>query len=467
MQVRDRLGRWLHGLANKVGNTHYGGITASATLSVTTPDIRPTECSIEPSEPYASDWLGREQFGSGLELLTRYGSGSGVVLIDGDWGTGKTTFIRMWLASLRNDDRTVVEVNAWAGDHADAPFDDIVRQFERGLRHCHRPLAKWSRRIGWIMRRSVSVAASSASWLSGLPGAVDENAIGAIAKLIHDLQRATKAGRRSDKRISRLRRRLNAAADYYWKRRHKSIVLVIDELDRCRPDYALRFLETIKHIFEVPHVTFVITANAQELAKAVKGVYGDNFDGQAYIERFFDIRLPLPVGDRRQFVGRCLAERSFNAASGEAILYSLDERSVTAAQLARDLLIASRLSPRQIKKAIQHIAITLLFNRSDSAELARAIVFLGLVRHCAPESYHTNPEQVGSTLLEEMVASSPSWSADDARTAETGLAVAKLVWSNPESCLAARQALEGSAAGRNEQSSARENRVDPATEPGT
>ena len=443
MQVRDRLGRWLHGLANKVGDTHYGGLTASLALSVITPDIRPTECDIECSEPYASDWLGREEFGSGLERLTRYGSGSGVVLVDGDWGTGKTTFIRMWLASLRNDDRTVVEVNAWAGDHADTPFDDIVRQFERGLRHCHRPLVKWSRRIGWIMMRSVSAAVSSASWLSGLPAVGDASAMGAIAKLIHDLQRAAKADRRSDKRISRLRGRLNAAAEYYWERRRKSIVLVIDELDRCRPDYALRFLETIKHIFEVPHVTFVITANAQELGKAVKGVYGEDFDGQAYIERFFDIRLSLPIGDRRQFVERCLAERSLNAASGQDILYPLNERSVAAEELAGVLLAASRLSPRQIKKAIQHIAITLLFNRSDSAELARAIVLLGLVRHCAPDMYHADTGEIGGNLLEELVSSSPFWSADDAWAAETGTAVAELVWSDPDSCAVARQALEG------------------------
>lgn len=449
MQVRDRLGRSLHRLANKVGDTHYGGPIASVSLSVITPDIRPAECNIESAEPYANDWLGREEFGSRLERLTRYGSGSGVVLVDGGWGTGKTTFIRMWSANLRNEDRTVVEVNAWAGDHADAPFDDIVRQFERGLRHCHSPLAKWSRRTGWMMRRGVSVAASSASWLSGLPGVVDESAMGAIAKLIHDLQRATKGDRRSDKRMGQLRKRLNAAADYYWKKRRKSIVLVIDELDRCRPDYALRFLETVKHIFEVPHVTFVIAANAQELAKAVQGVYGEGFDGQAYIERFFDIRLPLPVGERRRFVERCLADQSLNAAWGQDILYPLGERSVTAEELAGDLLTASRLSARQIKKAIQHIAITLLLNRSDSAELAHAIVLLGLVRHCAPDRYHAGTEHNGNSLMEAIVASSPSWSTDDARAAEIGSAVAELVWSDSDACVAARQALEGSAVDRN------------------
>ena len=139
-RIRDRAGQWLHRLAQWVGGRSYGGPTVTARLSVTTPDIRSEEYEIEPSRPYAGDWLGHEEFGTGLSRLTQYGSGSGVVLVDGSWGCGKTTFVRMWAATMRNEGRTVVEVNAWTGDYADSPFDDIVKQFGRGLREQHKDL---------------------------------------------------------------------------------------------------------------------------------------------------------------------------------------------------------------------------------------------------------------------------------------------------------------------------------------
>ena len=273
----------------------------------------------------------------------------------------------------------------------------------------------------------VSIAAPSVSWLTSLAGKFDASGIGAIAMLIQALHGAARADRGLQKRIDRLKRRLSAVAKYYWKRRRKSIVLVIDELDRCRPDYALRFLETLKHVFEVPHVTFVVAANAQELGKAVKGVYGEDFDGVEYVERFFDIWLPLPVGDRRQFVERCLAEHSFKAASNQDIVYTVGEHSVTADKLAGDLLEASRLSPRQIKKAIKHVAITLLFNRSDSGALERAIAFLGLVRHTAADRYQAINDEADPNVVAETLISSTSWAVDDAGSAKVVTAVVEAV----------------------------------------
>ena len=444
MKIRDKIGTGLHRLANKVGGRYYGGPTSSASLSVgPPPDIRPAECGIESAQPYASDWLGREEFGLGLERLTTYGSGSGVLLIDGKWGTGKTTFIRMWAASLRNNGRTVVEVNAWAGDYADAPFDDIARQFGRGLREHKKSFGRWTRVVASTVG-PLMIGMSSVPWLASLAAKFDADVVASIVKLLQALQRAARSDQFPERRMRRLKKQLAGVAKYYWKRRRKSIVLVIDELDRCRPDYALRFLETIKHVFEVPHVTFVVAANAQELGKAVKGVYGESFDGEEYVERFFDIWLPLPVGDRRNFVERCLDDQRLKANAGQDIVYQVGESTVTAEQLAGDLLEMSNLSPRKIKKAIKHIAITLLFNRSDSGALAGAIVFLGLVGHIAADRYQTindstDPKDFSKTLL-----SSISCGGDAAAVANLVNASAKAVLSDAETRATARRALEGS-----------------------
>lgn len=72
------------------------------------------------------------------------------------------------------------------------------------------------------------------------------------------------------------------------------IVIFIDELDRCKPDYAVKLLERIKHYFENDNVTFVFSVNLTELQHTIKKYYGDNFDATRYINRFFDIIIPLP-----------------------------------------------------------------------------------------------------------------------------------------------------------------------------
>lgn len=72
------------------------------------------------------------------------------------------------------------------------------------------------------------------------------------------------------------------------------LVVFIDELDRCRPDYAVKLLERIKHYFINDRITFVFAINSLELQHTIKKFYGENFDGSRYLDRFFDFRVALP-----------------------------------------------------------------------------------------------------------------------------------------------------------------------------
>lgn len=74
----------------------------------------------------------------------------------------------------------------------------------------------------------------------------------------------------------------------------KKIVVFIDELDRCRPDFAVRLLERIKHYADDEHVIFVMSTNLNELQHMIKNVYGEGFDAARYLDRFFDIHMVLP-----------------------------------------------------------------------------------------------------------------------------------------------------------------------------
>ena len=81
---------------------------------------------------------------------------------------------------------------------------------------------------------------------------------------------------------------------------------MIDELDRCRPSYAIELLESAKHIFSVDGVVFALSTNRQQLEASIKGVYGDSFSATDYLERFFDISFRLPSVDRRIYIEETL-----------------------------------------------------------------------------------------------------------------------------------------------------------------
>lgn len=74
----------------------------------------------------------------------------------------------------------------------------------------------------------------------------------------------------------------------------KKIIIFIDELDRCRPDFAVRLLERVKHYADLPNVIFVMSTNLTELQYMIRNVYGGGFDAARYLDRFFDIHMVLP-----------------------------------------------------------------------------------------------------------------------------------------------------------------------------
>ena len=75
----------------------------------------------------------------------------------------------------------------------------------------------------------------------------------------------------------------------------KPLIFIIDELDRCRPNYAVSVLEQIKHFFSVSNIVFVLSIDKEQLGNAIKGVYGsDNIDSNEYLRRFIDLEYSIP-----------------------------------------------------------------------------------------------------------------------------------------------------------------------------
>nr|MBQ0091532.1 hypothetical protein [Candidatus Enterousia merdequi] len=84
------------------------------------------------------------------------------------------------------------------------------------------------------------------------------------------------------------------------KSMNKPIVIIIDELDRCRPDYAVKTLEILKHFFDIKGFVFVLAIDEEQLKNSVETLFGTkNFDG--YKRKFINNSFILPAPNKVKF----------------------------------------------------------------------------------------------------------------------------------------------------------------------
>lgn len=397
VKIRNWVGRQLFKMSKRISAESLGGPTMSVRLEVVTPDLKSGELEVSEQDPYQADLLRRKDFGNELGRLTEYGSGTGVVLIDGGWGSGKTTFLRMWIQDARNQGKVVAMVNAWEGDYLESPLqyisDQLAKELQRyvpsgRLSRLTNRIRKYLAKTGSLIVKMVKVGTTAAA---SSDGGTSLGVTLALEKLIQSLRQVKPDSVTDVSRLENLRRQLQQTAKKLWNNRKQGrstrMIIVIDELDRCRPDYAVRFMETIKHVFEVEHITFIVAANISELAHAINGLYGQEFDGKHYLERFFDISLSLPEGTREDFVKKVVKDANLQSHFGQDIPSDRLKDPLTAEEIVTYMLLHSTLSPREVHKTLKHINIILLFHRDQLANSVLVAITLATLRSVAKDAY--------------------------------------------------------------------------------
>ena len=91
----------------------------------------------------------------------------------------------------------------------------------------------------------------------------------------------------------------------------QKLVIFIDELDRCRPSFAIEMLERIKHYFDDDRIIFVASVNRGQLIHSISKCYGEKFDSTGYLDKFFDWNIYLPELDTRFDRGLNFADEQY------------------------------------------------------------------------------------------------------------------------------------------------------------
>ncbi len=334
--------------------------------------VQPLDLDIPKGDPFANDSLDRRE---AIETLTRTLSnieGPCIIGVDAPWGAGKTTFVKMWASYLRSQDFTVVQFSAWETDYSGDPFvalsGEIISEFKNSDNSRIKTAgAAVAVEAGRLVKQNLPLLIRTVGSAAPVVGPSAGAVLGNLAENLiaqHDKSRNS---------IRAFRDRLEKiAGDLAGSDENLPMIVIIDELDRCRPSYAVELLETAKHIFSVNNVVFVLSTHREQLAHALTAIYGDRFDAGGYLGRFFDIDFRLPEVDRQKFIQAALSSTQLSERYKQ-------QRSL---QVLAKFLNNSGLSLRDIARAINHLALVVASMNVDSerflleAEIAATLMVL-------------------------------------------------------------------------------------------
>ena len=244
-------------------------------------------------EDKTNDLLNRRKTGAALSSLLNEIEDPLVVALDGEWGSGKTYFLKRWVGEhiQQNKDSTVVYFDVFAHDYISDPLPALVtalngRTEDKNINNLKKAVFKLAK-AG--TRAGLAVLTSGSSEILGKVGTEIANALGDQAQMSLEEYWEQEKGRSAA--MEQFRNALESMAS---TGKDNKVIIVIDELDRCRPDYALEVLEIIKHFFSVDNVHFVLGVNLEVLENIISVRYGNEIDANAYLQKFIQIKLELP-----------------------------------------------------------------------------------------------------------------------------------------------------------------------------
>ena len=254
-----------------------------------------------------NDIFGYRKFGERLANLVSNINEPLVITLDGSWGSGKSVFIKQWAGLMRKRGGKVVYFDAFANDFHSNAFlalaSEIYSIAKKTLGKSNPSTKEFLKSANKVVRVLASKGTDIALRL-GTSGNVNLKDIRDVVKasenesekvISEQLQKANeeraslKAFRDSLSDVSKSIAENNQDASQFLP-----LVFIVDELDRCRPPFALEILEHIKHLFSVENVCFVLVTNLTQMEAIIKKTYGAETNAGTYLEKFYHHRIVLP-----------------------------------------------------------------------------------------------------------------------------------------------------------------------------
>jgi hypothetical protein len=259
-----------------------------------------------PDNPWAIDVLQRSAIAELLTPIIESVTQPFVVTVEAPFGTGKSTFLACWAIALQQRQHTVIRFNAWETDYSQDPMAAFLICLRRSMpktaevatdrvfnlaRKIMRALAV--KAPGIVVKGALTraIGEAGATELLATVGVSKED-IATVAEMA--VSEALEAQEAAENAREQFKVALESLVAATAKTESAKLIVFVDDLDRCRPTYAIELLESIKHFFSVSGVVFVLALDWSAIESAAKAAFGDALDAGAYLRKFIDWRYRLP-----------------------------------------------------------------------------------------------------------------------------------------------------------------------------
>ena len=361
--------------------------------------ISPPPLDIDDEEGFSpeKDLFGLTGFGQRMANLVCRIDEPMVLALDSAWGSGKTTFIKQWAGHLRTAHRApVIYFDAFANDFQEDAFvalaGEIIACAEKLTDEDDSPKtkfvdqAKQAARLLLPMLTKIAIKVATLGALSGEDLGAAETAIKDAANDVGGLAEGVIAQRLNNSKADRellkeFRISLeNLALEISQSKNQESgqdfppLVIIIDELDRCRPTFALNVLERIKHLFSVNKVVFVLVTNLDQLAGVVEHEYGIKGEGRRYLDKFITLQAQLPheknaLNERRDAYAKRLIEH-----------LDMDSQADNYLNAFKDMATAFELNLRDMERVYSYVSLYLI-DPPINFDISPLVVGMCYLRH--------------------------------------------------------------------------------------
>lgn len=302
---------------------------------------------------WAGDLFERKKVASAFEALSKQARPDDVFLVHSGFGTGKTFFVKNWVADLRRrKDHPVITFDAWKYDYFDSPIAAFISCLNDQIAEAApaSEVADLRAKLAGFGRRAAPIALKAGARIVTRALTMGVGDVDGISKILTDEMNVASADVSEEvaqafsaaKSQKALRDSLHQSFGEVLKgfaKGHGSspVLILIDELDRCRPEFALSLLEDIKHFLNDEGVVFFVFCDEEVLHALAGQIFGDKPAGEKYLKKFFSVRLRLPEPALADFI-RTTCETVFGGeSSGDQFAGELVHATTNANLSARQI----------------------------------------------------------------------------------------------------------------------------------
>ena len=349
------------------------------------------EIEVDENDPFLNCKLGRKSIAPILaDVVSTYGETGTVLALDGDWGTGKTTFVKMWKRYLELNGFPALYFNAWECDFVEDPLIALLGELKE-LRADDASFKK----VASVTTKVITTGAIELGkgLVKKLTGADCDKIVDKTSDVLEEeFSKALDQYKESKASLLDFKLALQEYVAFNVKDIEHPVVFIVDELDRCNPTFAVKTLERIKHPFDIPNLVFVLATNKEQLQYAVQGYYGSpNLDGNAYLRRFIDQEYSLPTPDTETFCRYLFDQYEFSdffdSQSRKQYSFNESECDLFLNMMAK-IIGKSALSLRSLDKIINHCRLALKGFSASQYVHPDILITLCYMKMVFPEAYY-------------------------------------------------------------------------------